>query len=309
MKHLVKIFLLWACMFQCVLAQVKINNHQIQIIKAQGIMPNKVYFQHDFRLSYKIENSIPKKNLFTSVNGLENHPDMYMMAIQNISQVKLNKNYQYIHVVQRERNIIEIMYPTDSFQSLEDGVYFYTLDEHKQLHQQASFEDVFELPCYLRVEKKQGIVVSIQKRCLAAITHYVYDYWSNNNLKHLRIEMYDTDHNIIYSSEIWFDENTGLMTKTIRKNIKTGSFLIESYIRHDGIYGIGEYFDNQGVKTNHVIHYENSFRVENQVLNKNGKVIKTNNIEPEIFDFEKDLDEPYPYNKFKCHKRCNLFDL
>ncbi|OCG42825.1 hypothetical protein [Gilliamella sp. Bif1-4] len=34
------------------------------------------------------------------------------------------------------------------------------------------------------------------------------------------------------------------------------------------------------------------------MLNKSGQVIKTKNREPEdIFDFEKDLPEPYPYNK------------
>jgi hypothetical protein len=286
-------------MFQCVLAEVKMNNQQIQItkkLKVQGIVPGKIYFQHDFLPAFDNEESFPEKDLFSSAISLETYPKMYRTGIQSIAKVKLNENYQYSDVWQRKRNIIDILYPTDSFQSLEDGVYFYMLDEHKQLNQQASFEDVFELPCYLRVEKKQGIVISIQKRCLASISHYVYNYWNNNNLKHLRIEMYDADHNIIYSSETFFDES-GVMTKNIRKNTKTGNTAIESLVRQDGIYSIEEHFDNQGVKTNHVIHYKNSFRAENQVLNKNGKVIKTNNIEPELFDFEKDLDEPYPYNK------------
>ncbi|WP_141674967.1 hypothetical protein [Gilliamella sp. Bif1-4] len=275
------------------------NNQQIQIIKklkVQGIVPGKVYFQHDFMLFLDNEESFPEKDLFSSAIGLETYSKMYRAGIQSIAKVKLNENYQYSDIWQRKRNIIEIMYPTDSFQSLEDGVYFYTLDEHKQLHQQASFEEVFELPCYLRVEKKHGIVISIQKRCLASISHYVYNYWINNNLKHLRLERYDTDHNIIYTSETFFDEN-GLMIKLRKKNTKTGNTAIESLVRQDGIYSIEEHFDNQGVKTNHVIHYKNSFRVKNQVLNKGGKVIKTNDIEPEIFDFEKDLDEPYPYNK------------
>jgi hypothetical protein len=305
MKYLVKIyltfFLLWVGVVQGILAEEKMNNQQIQMIKKlkeQNIVPGKIYFQHDFMLFLDKKDSYPEEELFSSVRGLENHPDMYEMAIQNISQVKLNKNYQYSDIFQRERNIIEILYPTDSFQLLEDGVYFYTLDEHKQLHQQASFEDVFELPCYLRVEKKHGIVVSIQKRPLAAITHYTYDYWPNNNIKQFNLKMYDNNHNIIYTSEIVFNENTGLMTKAIKKNIKTGRYLIESYIRQDGIYEIDDYFDKQGIKTNHVILYKRPNRVENQILNKDGKVIKTKRWEPEeIFDFEKDLDEPYPYNK------------
>ncbi|OCG41258.1 hypothetical protein [Gilliamella sp. Bif1-4] len=306
-------FFTWISNNQSAFAEAKNKVQQIQItkkLKAQGIVPEKVYFQYDFTLFLDREDSYPEEELFSSVRGLENHPDMYEMAIQNISQVKLNKNYQYSDIFQRERNIIEIMYPTDSFQSLEDGIYFYTLDEQKQLHQQASFEDVFELPCYLRVEKKQGIVVSIQKRPLAAITHYTYDYWPNNNIKQLNLKMYDNNHNIIYTSETFFDQDTGLMTKTTKKNSKTGRSVIETYIREIDLYRIDDYFDNQGIKTNHVIRNDDSNRVENQILNKDGKVIKTKRWEPEeIFDFEKDLDEPYPYNKFKCHKRCDIFDL
>ncbi|WP_141675114.1 hypothetical protein, partial [Gilliamella sp. Bif1-4] len=294
-------FFAWVSNSQPTFAEAKNKDKKIQIInklKQQNIVPGKIYFQHDFMLFLDNEDSYPEKNLFSSLVGLETKPRMYREGIQSIAQVKLNKNYQYNDVWQRKRNIIEIMYPTDSFQSLEDGIYFYTLDEHKQLHQQASFEEVFELPCYLRVEKKHGIVVSIQKRPLALISHYTYDYWPNNNIKQFNIEKYDNNHNIIYTSEIEFNENTGLMTKAIKKNIKTGRYLIESYIRQDDIYEIDDYFDGKGIKTNHVIRHDDSNRVENQILNKDGKVIKTKRWEPEeIFDFEKDLDEPYPYNK------------
>ncbi|MWN05810.1 hypothetical protein [Gilliamella sp. Pas-s95] len=306
MKHLIKIclfsFVLWIATFQSVLAEVKMQDQQAQLVKklkTQGIIPNKVYFQRDFDIFIDKKYSVPEEDLSTSVISLENHPDMYEIATQSIAQVKLNQNYQYSDIWQRKRNIIEILYPTDSFQSLEDGVYFYTLDEHKQLQQHASFEEVFELPCYLRVEKKHGIVVSIQKRPLALISHYRYDYWGNNNLKQLKIVKYDTEHNIIYTSEVLFDENTGLMTQATRKNPITGRYSIENYIREINLYSIADYFDKQGIKTNHVIHHNQSLiHAENQILNKAGQVIKTKNREPEdIFDFEKDLPEPYPYNK------------
>jgi hypothetical protein len=306
MKNLVKIsllsLLLWVGTFQYALAETKMHDQQAQLVKklkTQGIIPNKIYYQHDFMLAFDNEESFPEKDLFLSVIGLEDHKRMYTTAIQNIAQVKLNQNYQYSDIWQRERNIIEILYPTDAFQSLEDGVYFYTLDEHKQLQQHASFEDVFELPCYLRVEKKHGIVVSIQKRPLFAMTHYRYDYWDNNNIKQLNLDMYDNNHNIIYTSEIFFDKNTGLMTQATRKNPITGRYSIENYIREINLYSIEDYFDKKGIKTNHVIHHNQSLiYAENQILNKAGKVIKTKNREPEdIFDFEKGLPEPYPYNK------------
>jgi len=303
MKNFIKIclihFLLWTVNMQSILAEEKMNNQQVQIIKnlkKQGVVPNKVYFQHDFLLFLHNEDSFPDEELFASVSGLENNSMMHYMAIQDISQIKLNENYQYSDILQRRRNIIEILYPSDAFQSLDDGVHFFTLDEHKQLQKKNSFKDVFDLPCYLRVEKKHGIVVSIQKRPLASVSHYIYDYWTNNSIKHLSIKMYDTEHNTIYSAEAFFNNN-GAMVKQIRKNPKTGNSSIETILKQDGIYSIEEFFDNYGIKTNHVIHYEKSMRVKNQVLNKEGKVTKTKNREPILFDFEKDLDETYPYNK------------
>ena len=303
MKSLIKIFflpfMLWIITVDYVYAGVGMNEHQIKTIeqlKKQSILPNKIYYQYDFMTAFENEDSVPMEHLFSSLSGLETHPAMYELAIQSIAEVKLNENYQYNEVLQRNRNIIEVIYPTDSFQSLDDGVYFYTLDENKQLQPKKSFNEVYKLPCYLRVEKKHGIVVSIQKRPLATISHYKYAYWPNNSLKYLKIEMTDNNDKIIYTSETFFNDS-GRIEKNIRKNTVTGNLAIES-IQHDGdIYSIEEYFNNKNTKTNRVIHYENSFRVKNEVLNKSGNVIKINNINPLLFDFEKDLDEPYPYNK------------
>ena len=302
MNNLIKIyllpFMLWIGLVHYVIAEVNMNNQQqiVNQLKKQGILPQKVYFQYEVIPALNNKYSFPNENLYSLVSDLETHPDMYNLAIQNIAQVKLNENYQYSDVLQRSRNIIEVIYPTDSFQSLDDGVYFYTLDENKQLQPKESFNEVYKLPCYLRVEKKHGIVVSIQKRPLAAISHYKYDYWPNNSLKYLKIEMLDNNNNIIYDSEIFFNDN-GKMVKAIRKNIKTGQYSIENIIHQDDIYSIEEYYNNSDIKTNRITIYENTSRVKNEVLNKNGKVIKTNNAEPEIFDFDKDLEEPYPYNK------------
>ncbi|OCG09540.1 hypothetical protein [Gilliamella apis] len=303
MQKLVKTFLLLFLVgigsTQYVIAKVKMNEQQAPIVKQlkkQGILPNKTYYQLDYLPALDNEDRIPNKTLYPSLSHLETIPEMYIMAMQSIAQVQLNENYQYSKVLRLNRNIIEVIYPTDSFQSLDDGVYFYTLDENKQLQPKGSFNEVYKLPCYLRVEKKHGIVVSIQKRGLASISRYIYDYWHNTNLKYLKIEKYDTKNNIIYDSEVFFDDK-GEMVKAIRKNTKTGLYSIENIIHQGEIYSINEFFDNEGNITNRVTNYENTSRVKNEVLNKNGKVIKTNNAEPEIFDFDKDLDESYPYNK------------
>ncbi|OCG25876.1 hypothetical protein A9G11_01915 [Gilliamella sp. wkB108] len=272
----------------------------INQLKAQAIEPNKNYFQHDFSNFYSKEDSVPKEKLFlTANNALETDPSKIFKEIQNIAQIKLNNHYQYQDVLERDRNSIEILYPTDAFQNLDDGVHFYIFDENNQLQKKEKFEDVYELPCYLRVEKKNGVVISIQKRPLTAIAHFVYDYWPNQNLKHAVLEMYNNDHHIIYFSEAFYDENEKRI-KNYSKNILTGQTLQSSYLEKDGIERIEEYFDNQGIKTNHVIYYDNTMpdpHIKNQRLNQRGGVIETTNQKPNyLFDFQKALDETYPYN-------------
>lgn len=303
MKKVIKpffvFFLLWVVGTPAIFAEMTMNQQtdMIKKLQAEGIKPGNVYFQQNFRLFLTKDRSFPQKKLYSSLTGLETHADMYDMDIQDIAVVKLNVNYQYQDMLARERNIIEILYSSDAFKSLDDGVHFYTFDEQQKLQKQASFEAVFELPCYLRVEKRNGKVISIQKRPLASITHYVYDYWDDGNIKYSTLEMYNTQHEVIYFDEAFFDEK-GVMTKVIKKNTQTGRSLIQSMVGHDGVYSIDEYFDEKGIKTNHVIRYEKSSRVKNEVLNKKGEVIKTKSREPdEIFDFEQDLDETAPYNK------------
>ncbi|OCG25875.1 hypothetical protein A9G11_01910 [Gilliamella sp. wkB108] len=288
---------------QSAYAQTVMNNQTaiINQLKAQAIEPNKNYFQHDFSDFLNKEYSFPQEKLFLAIsNALETDPSMLTTARQNIAQVKLNNHYQYQDVFERDRNIIEILYPTDQFQALDDGVHFYIFDENNQLQKKEKFEDIFKLPCYLRVEKKNGVVISIQKKPLTAIAHFVYDYWSNQNLKHAVLEMYNNDHHIIYFSEAFYDEN-GKRIKSNEKNILTGQSMQHTDIEKDGIERIEEYFDNKGIKTNHVIYYDKSKKpypwIKNQRLNQQGEVIETTNQNPDdIFDTGQSLEETHPYN-------------
>ena len=288
---------------QSAYAQTVMDNQTaiINQLKAQAIEPNKTYFQSNFSTLMDNEDSFPRKNLFLAIdNALETEPSTFPMARQNIAQIKLNNHYQYQDVLERDRDIIEILYPTDAFQALEDGVHFYIFDKNNQLQKKEKFEDIFELPCYLRVEKKNGVVISIQKRPLVNIAHFVYDYWPNHNLKHTVLEMYNNDQQLIFFYEIFYDEN-GKSIKSNEKNIATGQTMQSSYLEKDGIENIKEYFDNQGIKTNHVIYYDKSKKpypwIENQRLNQRGEVIETTNHKPdEIFDSGQSLEEAHPYN-------------
>ena len=115
-----------------------------------------------------------------------------------------------------------------------------------------------------------------------------------------RLRKYGNNQQLIFFREEFYDEN-GKCIKSNKKNILTGQTMQSSYLEKDGIESIEEYFDNQGIKTNHVIYYDKSKkpypRIDNQRLNKRGEVIETTNQKPEdIFDFQKDLNETYPYN-------------
>ncbi|WP_141674360.1 hypothetical protein, partial [Gilliamella sp. wkB108] len=288
---------------QSAYAQTVMDNQTaiINQLKAQAIEPNKTYFQRNFSNYMNNKYSFPREKLFLAIsNALETDPSTFPMARQNIAEIKLNNHYQYQDVLERDRNIIEILYPTDAFQALDDGVHFYIFDENNQLQKKEKFEDVFELPCYLRVEKKNGVVISIQKRPLTAIAHYVYDYWPNQNLKHTVLEMYNNNQQLIFFYEIFYDEN-GKSIKSNEKNILTGQTIQSTYLEKNGIESIAEYFDNQGIKTNHVIYYDKSKkpypRIDNQRLNQQGEVIETTNQRPdEIFETSQSLEETHPYN-------------
>ncbi|WP_141674304.1 hypothetical protein, partial [Gilliamella sp. wkB108] len=116
---------------QSAYAQTVMDNQTaiINQLKAQAIEPNKIYFQYDFSNYMNNKYSFPRKKLFLAIsNALETDPSMLPIARQNIAEVKLNNHYQYQDVLERDRDIIEILYPTDAFQDLDDGVHFYIFD-------------------------------------------------------------------------------------------------------------------------------------------------------------------------------------
>ncbi|OCG18825.1 hypothetical protein A9G24_11315 [Gilliamella sp. App6-5] len=273
----------------------------INQLKAQSIEPNQIYFQNDFSFFSKKDDSFPSEKLFTSIdNVLESKSSKHFSAKQNVSQIKLNSNYQYNDILTRRRNIIEILYPTEPFETLDDGIHFYVLDEHNQLQKKENFEEVFESPTYIRVEKQHGKVVSIQKRPLTSISHFTYNYWPNQNIKYVQLEKYNNDRQLIYIYKESFDED-GQIIESSQKNMLTQQTMHRVAINKEGIKSIEEYFDNNGILTNRVIYFDKSKpapQIENKQFNSKGEIIKiTGHALDEIFDTAKDLEESYPYNK------------
>jgi hypothetical protein len=273
----------------------------INQLKTQEIEPDKIYYQIDFNYFSSKENSFTQQKLYSTIdNALDINSSKNPIPAQKIAQIKLNNNYQYYDVLKQDRNIIEILYPTEPFETLEDGIHYYILDKYNRLQKKENFKDVFEEPCYLRVEKLNGKVISIQKRPISSISHFSYDYWPNQNLKHIKLEIFNNQNNMIYLSEKFYDEN-GNKLKGNQHNLLTQQTMSYTEINKDHIERIEEYFDNNGIKTNSVTYFDKSKsfpRIENKQFNSKGKIIKITGHNPdEIFDdAANDLVEPYPYN-------------
>lgn len=273
----------------------------INQLKIQAIEPDKIYYQIDFNYFSSKENSFPQQKLYSTIdNALDINYSKNPIPAQKIAQIKLNNNYQYYDVLKQDRNIIEILYPTETFQTLDDGIHYYILDKDNRLQKKENFKDVFEEPCYLRVEKLNGKVISIQKRPISSISHFSYDYWPNQNLKYIKLEIFNNQNSMIYLSEKFYDEN-GNKLKGNQHNLLTHQTMRYTEINKDHIKRIEEYFDNNGIMTNHVTYFDRSKpfpRLENKQFDSTGKINKITGHKPnEIFDDSaNDLVEPSPYN-------------
>lgn len=293
-------FLCWVINPNSTYADINMKDQKTIMKTPQPLEANKIYYQDDFKSFRHKDDSYPaEEKLFLSPATLETDPDDDI-ASQEISQITLNENKQYSEVTKIRRNIIEILYPTEPFETLEDGIHFYILDKDNQLQKKENFEAVFKEPGYIRVEKLDGKVISIQKRPTYMIIHFNYEYWPNQNLKYDKLEYYNNEHQIIYYDETFYDDNEKIVSGN-KKNLLTQQNIRYTYINKDGVSRIDEYFDSQGNKTNHVIYYDNTNaedKIENQILDHEGKLVeKSNKVPDDIFDpLKEELAEKYPYN-------------
>ena len=292
-------FLCWVINPNFTYADINMIDQKTIMKTPQPLEANKIYYQYDFKSFRHKDDSYPaEKKLFLSPETLETDPNDD--SLLDIYQITINENNQYSKVINICRNIIEILYPTEPFETLEDGIHFYILDKDNQLQKKENFEAVFKEPGYIRVEKLDGKVISIQKRPTYMIIHFNYEYWPNQNLKYDKLEYYNNEHQIIYYDETFYDENEKAIAGN-SKNLLTQQNIRYTYINKDGVSRIDEYFDSQGNKTNHVIYYDNTNaedKIENQILDHEGKLVeKSNKVPDDIFDpLKEELAEKYPYN-------------
>lgn len=280
---------------------MKEQSEIINQLKIQSIQSNNIYYQTNFHSFSNKEYSFPQQKLYSKIdNALEVSSFENSVPRQVIAQIKLNNNYQYYDVLEQDRNIIEILYPTETFQTLKDGIHYYILDSENRLQKKENFEDVFDEPCYLRVEILNGKVISIQKRPISSISHFSYEYWPNQNLKYDKLEMFNNSNQLIFYDETFYDEN-GEKLKGNQYNLLNQQTMRYTEINKDHIKRIEEYFDNNGIMTNHVTYFDRSKpfpRIENKQFDSTGKINKITGHKPnEIFDDSaNDLVEPSPYN-------------
>ena len=252
------------------------DHNIINQLKSQGIKPHVTYIH--FGNIYSKYKNFPTKPFLTLSEAEKKFPNDSNNIIQFI---ELDDNYQYKHIVEKERDLIDILFPIALFDDYSDGEYFFTLDENYQLHQLNSVEDAFTQDCYLKVFIQQNKVTKIQKRPLTYITKTVFSYWSNGNKQQEISEKLDLNNNVLVHDEIEYDQ-AGQRIKLLEDNFITNYKVVMTYLYTQDVYAFMDIFNEKGIKVNHTIFYDELGNVESQYLDESGQIIHTSNIEPNL---------------------------
>lgn len=248
----------------------------IDQLKIQGIKPHVTYIHSgDIYSKYK---NFPTKPFLTLFEAEKKFPNDSNNIIQFF---ELDDNYQYKYIVEKERDLIDILFPIALFDDYSDGEHFFTLDEKYQLHHLNSVEEAWKQDCYLKIVIEKGKVVKMQKRPLTYITKTVFSYWSNGNKQQEISEKLDLNNNVLVHDEIEYDQ-TGQRIKLLEDNFITHSKVVMTYLYTQDVYALMDIFNEKGIKVNHTIFYDKLGNVESQYLDESGQIIHTSNFEPNL---------------------------
>jgi hypothetical protein len=275
----------------------------INQLKAQGIQPHITYIHSDYNYSkYK---NFPTQPFITLAEAEKINPN----SSDNIIQfIELDDNYQYKSILEKDRDLIDILFPIAMFDNYPDGEHFFTLDEKYQLHHLNSVEDALAQDCYLKIIIQQGKVVKMQKRPLAFINKTIFTYWPNGNIQTDISEKLDLNNNALVRYEIENDQ-TGKRIKMLEHNLVTNYTAVMTYLYTNDVYSIMDIFNEKGVKVNRTITHDKTGNVESQYLDESGNIVKTTNSKPEIF-YDQDLPQPAIYQSIPMDfKRAHHFHI
>lgn len=275
----------------------------ISQLKAQGIQPHITYIHSDYNYSkYK---NFPTQPFITLAEAEKINPN----SPDNIIQIiELDDNYQYKSILEKDRDLIDILFPIAMFDDYPDGEHFFTLDEKYQLHHLSSAEEALAQDCYLKVIIQQSKVVKMQKRPLTFISKSIFSYWPNGNILRKIREKLDLNNKPLVRYEIENDQ-TGKRIKMLEHNLVTNYTAVMTYLYTNDAYSIMDIFNEKGVKVNHTIIYDKKGNVESQYLDESGNIIKTTNSEPEIYS-DQNLPQPAIYQSIPMDfKRAHHFHI
>jgi hypothetical protein len=275
----------------------------INQLKAQGIKPHITYIHSGYNYSkYKNFPTQPFISLAEAEKTNPNSPD-------NIIQfIELDDNYQYKSILEKDRNLIDILFPIAMFDDYPDGEHFFTLDEKYQLHHLNLPEEALAQDCYLKVIIQQGKVIKIQKRPLTYINKNIFTYWPNGNIQTDISEKLDLNNKALVRYEIENDQ-TGKRIKMLKHNLVTNYKAVMTYLYTNDVYAIMDILNEKGIKVNHTIIHDKTGNVESQYLDELGNIVKTTNSEPEIFS-DQDLPQSAIYQSIPMDfKRAHHFHI
>lgn len=211
----------------------------------------------------------------------------------DLVKVTIGLNYQYQTISMEKWQQKPLSLPTEQFKSLENGTYFFSLDNEGKITPLEGIEQAIILPTYVRLEKVMGKIDSIVQKTRIQKTLQRYEYSDNDQMHKQIFNVLESPIMQPLTIETIYDEKgVFIISQSI---IDNENRKIAIFNRHnkDNIYGVIERFNLTGIKTNHIIRYFGNI-YENQYLDNQG------NIEFTTSDIE-DKTNPKLYDKLPLH--------
>ncbi|PWV57687.1 hypothetical protein C7375_1311, partial [Frischella perrara] len=205
----------------------------------------------------------------------------------DLIRIEIDNNYQYKKIDKTKWQQTAISLPSSQFKSLENGIYFFVINDKGQLTPLNNVEQAITQPTYVRVEKVMGKIVSTLQKTRVQWLTTEFDYKKNTPIrsKLTVIESHIVPKLVIESE---YESGQYLPASQVIKNAQGNIVRTFKTVKKKNIIAILERFNEQGVKTNH-IEISKQGDIENQYLDSKEHVrFTTSDIQdkeyPQLYD-------------------------
>lgn len=267
-------------------------------VRAMGIKPNEPFYE---------STRVTVGRIFPPFHNYPEYPPISFTQAENTllrvyspfeTQLKIAQvgdNYQYKEILTYTRKPQQILLNQEhlnSLKQLENGAHFFILNNDFQLQAVTNPEEVIILPNYIKVVRKMGKIISIEKKPLVSVHKQEYQYWSYTGEVHYSKSIrYDINKKNALETMLYEYDKEGRMVSRVKIN-STNHILAKKIFYPEG----GEYYSEEtlfnelGEKTN-VIYILTDGSRQNHYIDEHGEVthITTERMPEERFlDFDED---------------------